>query len=563
MASFWDLLRASWSGQPVDPYFPFAAPQAAGSKGATPSVPSADPLSASNTDDQTQPWPTAFLGLPPPLQPGQRFAPIMPTQAQRGPDPWLVAAPQASVSEAASPSVAPSGPPGGWPDANDRKQPSPKTYWDLLPATQLGQSFAPIMPTQAQGGADPWLVAMPQAGGSKAAAPAMVPWEDNAQPSAQGTLASPARTALGQSASGAEQSSATPAGVLGAAAQDRATFLAPWSASHGLLDYPVIGPVAGLGEYLMRGAAQNWRDNQWRDDEEATAPNRYYLPRAGERSPPSRYSAAPVGDALAGAIAAPFVAIDDMMQPPLRPPPDSVSDDSGQIWIKSRPDSATHDVPWEEAAPDAARAYYADQQRRADFAPRFALGMIGGGAGFATRGALGIAGGRLVRPSMDAAKLARKIKRADSAAPASTTGVPRVATSASTEAAETAEGPSRTAVDSASAPVSSPADGLPSPSLARLMLTGQNHHAVSKRVYNALEKTLNLPGVFRYRDPRLMTRAIDSDSHRGYQTWHRNLDNEIAAHIRGNLDITREQFEQYLRDRYAQPDLLSRFPNGL
>ncbi len=197
MSSFLDLLRASWSGQPVDPYSPFAAPQVAGSKGATPSVPSADPLSASNTDDQTQPWPPAFLGLPAPLQPGQQFAPIMPTQAQRGPDPWLVAAPQASVSEAASPSVAPSGPPGGWPDANDRKQPSPKTYWDLLPATQLGQSFAPIMPTQAQGGADPWLVAMPQAGGSKAAAPAMVPWEDNAQPSAQGALASPARTVFG------------------------------------------------------------------------------------------------------------------------------------------------------------------------------------------------------------------------------------------------------------------------------------------------------------------------------------------------------------------------------
>jgi hypothetical protein len=115
------------------------------------------------------------------------------------------------------------------------------------------------------------------------------------------------------------------AGALGAGAEDRESFIAPWSASHGLLDYPVIGPVAGLSEYLMRGAARSWQDRPWLSDEEATAPNRYYLPRPGERSPPSRYSAAPLGDLLADMIEAPFLATHDMMQPPLRPPPDSES----------------------------------------------------------------------------------------------------------------------------------------------------------------------------------------------------------------------------------------------
>ena len=309
--------------------------------------------------------------------------------------------------------------------------------------------------------------------------------------------------ALGQSASGEEQVPTTPAAgkdldnpqrttppsptAVGAAVQDRGALLAPWSASHGLLDYPVIGPMAGLTEYLMRGAVKNWQDNQWRSDEEATAPNRYYLPRPGERSPPSRYSGAPVGDALVDMIAAPLMDVSDMMQPPLRPPADSVVDDSRQIWVKSRPDSTTYDVLWQDADPDAAYAYYEDEQRRAEFGPRFALGMIGGGANFAARDAVGVAGGRLVRP------------------------------------------------------------------------TGQIHHGISKPIYNALEESPLLAGAFKHRDSRFETRAINLDAHNGWEKWHRNLDKEIATHIRANPAMTPSEFEDYLRERYTRPDLRWRF----
>jgi hypothetical protein len=93
-------------------------------------------------------------------------------------------------------------------------------------------------------------------------------------------------------------------------------------------------------------------------------------------------------------------------------------------------------------------------------------------------------------------------------------------------------------------------------------LTGQNHHAISKKVHDALEEVPGLAGIYRYRDPRFQTRAADETSHRGYQTWHRNLDREAAEYIRNN-PMTKEQFENYIRDRYAQPDLLARFPNGL
>jgi hypothetical protein len=94
------------------------------------------------------------------------------------------------------------------------------------------------------------------------------------------------------------------------------------------------------------------------------------------------------------------------------------------------------------------------------------------------------------------------------------------------------------------------------------LLTGQDHHAISKKVHNAIEEIPGLAGTFRYRDPRLVTKAIDKNSHRGYQTWHRELDGEMATYIREN-PMTPDELNAYIRKRYAQPDLLARFPNGL
>jgi hypothetical protein len=84
-----------------------------------------------------------------------------------------------------------------------------------------------------------------------------------------------------------------------------------------------------------------------------------------------------------------------------------------------------------------------------------------------------------------------------------------------------------------------------------------------KKIHNELEKHLRLKGVYLYKDRRFETRAIDSDAHRGYQKWHRDLDGEIADHIGKNSLMNQEEFESYLRSRYAQPDLLARFRNGL
>ncbi len=94
-------------------------------------------------------------------------------------------------------------------------------------------------------------------------------------------------------------------------------------------------------------------------------------------------------------------------------------------------------------------------------------------------------------------------------------------------------------------------------------LTGQVHHAISKTVHEALEGHPNLKGLYAYRDPRFATRAINPAAHKGWETWHRQLDNEIANHIKKDSTMTPEQFEDYLRSRYARPDLLARFPKGL
>jgi hypothetical protein len=103
----------------------------------------------------------------------------------------------------------------------------------------------------------------------------------------------------------------------------------------------------------------------------------------------------------------------------------------------------------------------------------------------------------------------------------------------------------------------------PSPAPTTLELTGQNHHGISKPTHDALEDHSILRGLYQHRDPRFVTQAIDMDAHRGYQQWHRDLDAEIAAHIRNRPKMTPEAFEEYLRKRYMEPDLIARFPNGL
>jgi hypothetical protein len=93
--------------------------------------------------------------------------------------------------------------------------------------------------------------------------------------------------------------------------------------------------------------------------------------------------------------------------------------------------------------------------------------------------------------------------------------------------------------------------------------TGQQHHAISKRIADALEEHATLKGRYTERDPRFATRAADKASHNGYQKWHRDVDKEVVKWLDGHKKATPEQFERFLREIYSRPEMRARFPDGL
>ena len=91
---------------------------------------------------------------------------------------------------------------------------------------------------------------------------------------------------------------------------------------------------------------------------------------------------------------------------------------------------------------------------------------------------------------------------------------------------------------------------------------GEPPHIISKRIAQALARHKTLKGRYEARDPRFVSRAKDEESHCGYQSWHRQLDREVADWLDRNQDVTAKQFEAYLREIYKRPELLKRFPHG-
>jgi len=91
---------------------------------------------------------------------------------------------------------------------------------------------------------------------------------------------------------------------------------------------------------------------------------------------------------------------------------------------------------------------------------------------------------------------------------------------------------------------------------------GQIHHVISTKVARAVDDHPILSGLFSKRDPRFITQAVDGAAHRGYQRWHRDLDDEVVRWIRSNSDKNGDDFLAFLRGLYERPDIKARFPNG-
>jgi RHS repeat-associated protein len=93
-------------------------------------------------------------------------------------------------------------------------------------------------------------------------------------------------------------------------------------------------------------------------------------------------------------------------------------------------------------------------------------------------------------------------------------------------------------------------------------LTGQWHHVLSNKIFNALGQHETLADVFGRND--ILVQALDGPSHTGYQTWHRLYDDEVVEWLENpvNEKATAEQFLQFLRSIYERPDMQERFPGA-
>ena len=89
-------------------------------------------------------------------------------------------------------------------------------------------------------------------------------------------------------------------------------------------------------------------------------------------------------------------------------------------------------------------------------------------------------------------------------------------------------------------------------------LTGQKHHILSKKIWNAMSDPLK--EAFGNNRNSLIVQAVDYASHHGYQVWHRAVDNELRDFLI-EYSPTVSQFIDKLVKEYAP--LVDRFPTVL
>ena len=83
---------------------------------------------------------------------------------------------------------------------------------------------------------------------------------------------------------------------------------------------------------------------------------------------------------------------------------------------------------------------------------------------------------------------------------------------------------------------------------------GQKHHAIGRKPFKLLEKTSW--GKNLNRNDYLM-RALTVEGHKGYQTWHRMLDDEILKVIGSSTDLL--SFQKELNKLYSMPEIIEIF----
>lgn len=89
---------------------------------------------------------------------------------------------------------------------------------------------------------------------------------------------------------------------------------------------------------------------------------------------------------------------------------------------------------------------------------------------------------------------------------------------------------------------------------------GQIHHLLSNKIMKKLDRHETLKKIFEREDIRFKYKSKDLESHKGYQEWHRLVDEEIINWLEKNKKATSEEFLRFLEGIYKRPEIENRIP---
>ena len=92
------------------------------------------------------------------------------------------------------------------------------------------------------------------------------------------------------------------------------------------------------------------------------------------------------------------------------------------------------------------------------------------------------------------------------------------------------------------------------------LATGQRHHILSNKIMEQLNQHQTLAGIFGRND--MLVQAVNPESHRGYQIWHREYDDQVVEWLEANADANATQFLSFLKGVYEHSSMKERFPGG-
>ena len=95
----------------------------------------------------------------------------------------------------------------------------------------------------------------------------------------------------------------------------------------------------------------------------------------------------------------------------------------------------------------------------------------------------------------------------------------------------------------------------------KVSTSGQKHHLLSKKILDALDEHKVLKGKFTKNQEGFLYQAKDLESHKGYQTWHREYDKKVVGWLEKNQDATEKEFKTFLHNLHQEDWIKDKIPN--